>query len=212
MIFYMLGLLSYYKLANKPVPLGICLAFFAAVTIVPGTALFLLVNTHWIFQVFAFGGGFFCWTFLEYFTHRFLLHGSSGNHLARIHTSHHSFPEKTGNRFLRRLISFMPALFVIQAAILFSVYLWFFAGILSGYALYGYLHTRLHSPGSSKWLDQLQHFHQLHHASRAEYCFGLCSRWWDWIFNTVPAGSLEISLKSKIRRVIRKLIPKRARA
>ena len=37
MIFYLLGLLSYYKLANKSVPASICLLFFAVITVPPST-------------------------------------------------------------------------------------------------------------------------------------------------------------------------------
>ena len=74
MIFYLLGLLSYYKLANKPVPASICLLFFGVVSVPPAITLFFLVNKHWTFQFLAFAGGLFCWTFIEYFIHRFLMH------------------------------------------------------------------------------------------------------------------------------------------
>ena len=75
MIFYLLGLLSYYKLANKPVPASICLLFFAVITVPPAATLFFFVNKHWTFQLIAFAGGVFCWTFFEYFIHRFMMHG-----------------------------------------------------------------------------------------------------------------------------------------
>ena len=75
MIFYLLGLLGYYKLANKPVPSSICLLFFAVVTVPPAATLFFFVNKHWTFQLIAFAGGVFCWTFIEYFIHRFMMHG-----------------------------------------------------------------------------------------------------------------------------------------
>ena len=91
MIFYLLGLLSYYKLANKPVPASICLLFFAVVTVPSAATLFFFVNKHWTFQLIAFGGGVFCWTFFEYFIHRFMMHGKEKKDYHKsLHFHHHA--------------------------------------------------------------------------------------------------------------------------
>ena len=185
MIFYLLGLLSYYKLANKPVPAGICLLFFAVITIPPSTALFFLLNTHWIFQVIAYAGGLFCWTFIEYFVHRFLMHGKEKEDYQKSdHFQHHTHPGIIFTGKLKRIISIVTAILVTWNSILFSSYLLFPAGIITGIALYLNMHRLLHSHLASKWFSRLQKFHMQHHFGETERCFGVTTTWWDMIFNT----------------------------
>jgi sterol desaturase/sphingolipid hydroxylase (fatty acid hydroxylase superfamily) len=200
MIFYMLGLLSYYKLRNKPVPAGVCLMFFGVVTVPPTTTLFFIINTHWIFQALAFAGGLFCWTFIEYFVHRFLMHKkeSSQNQKSH-HFVHHSNPGKILTSHLRRLIITSIAILAIWSSVLFSNYLFLPAGILTGFAIYGYMHMWLHKQWAAKWLGRLQKFHISHHVGQTEKCFGVTFTWWDRIFNT--AGSAEKSVTANANEV-----------
>jgi sterol desaturase/sphingolipid hydroxylase (fatty acid hydroxylase superfamily) len=184
MIFYLLGLLSYYKLANKPVPASICLIFFAVVTVPPAATLFFLVNNHWAFQLIAYAGGLFCWTFIEYFTHRFLMHGKEKK---EYHKSFHFHHHTTGVIFtspVRRIIYTSAAILLTCTSIFFSSYLFLLAGIATGLALYSYMHVWLHKPWASKWIPVLQKFHMQHHFGQTEKCFGVTNTWWDKIFNT----------------------------
>ena len=185
MIFYMLGLLSYYKIRNKPVPSAVCLLFFGVITIPPTTTLFFFVNKHWTFQLIAFAGGLFCWTFIEYFIHRFLLHAKENKHHSKSHHSiHHADPGKIFTANLKRLLITALAILAVWASVLFSNYLFLPAGFLTGFALYGYMHVWLHKQWAAKWLGGLQTFHMRHHLDQTEKCFGVTFTWWDKIFNT----------------------------
>jgi len=189
MIFYLLGLLSYYKLANKPVPASICLLFFAVVTVPPAATLFFFVNSHWTFQLIAFAGGVFCWTFIEYFIHRFMMHGKEKKEYHKsLHFNHHV----TGTIFtsqVKRILYSFGAIILTALSIFFSSYLFLIAGIATGLSLYSYMHVWLHKPWASKWIGGLQKFHMQHHFGQTEKCFGVTNTWWDRIFNT--AGKTE---------------------
>jgi sterol desaturase/sphingolipid hydroxylase (fatty acid hydroxylase superfamily) len=198
MIFYMLGLLSYYKIRNKPVPASICLLFFGVVTIPPATTLFFLIDKHWMFEALAFAGGLFCWTFIEYSIHRFWMHRKNNNHYYDTnHFNHHHNPGKVFTTEIKRLIIVIIAFMTIWSSVFFSSYLFLPAGILTGYALYGYMHVLLHKQWAAKWLPRLQRFHMRHHCSETEKCFGVTFTWWDKIFNTSGGNEKKISEKVK---------------
>jgi len=196
MIFYLVGLLSYYKLANKPVPASICLLFFAVVTVPPAATLFFFVNTHWTFQLIAFAGGVFCWTFIEYFIHRFMMHGKEKK---EYHKSLHFHHHVTGTIFtsqVKRILYSSGAVILIGLSIFFTSYLFLIAGIATGLSLYSYMHVWLHKPWASKWIGGLQKFHMQHHFGQTEKCFGVTNTWWDRIFNTAVKGEKVAGAKS----------------
>ena len=184
MIFYMLGLLSYYKLKNKPVPAGICLLFFGVITVPPTTTLFFLINKHWTFQALAFAVGLFCWTFIEYFVRRFLNHGKEKKDHKSHYFSHHINPRVILTNSAKRIFFSTVAVLLTYCSIFFSSYLFPLAGISIGFALYGYMHVWLHKPWASKWLNALQKFHMRHHLGQTEKCFGVTNTLWDRVFNT----------------------------
>ena len=120
MIFYLLGLLSYYKLANKSVPASICLLFFAVITVPPAATLFFFINKHWTFQVIAFAGGLFCWTFIEYFIHRFMMHGKDKKEYHK--SFHFNHTCKKNNLLFRSYSSYRLQYFLQQLLISFCWY------------------------------------------------------------------------------------------
>ena len=196
MIFYLLGLLSYYKLANKPVPATICLLFFAVVTVPPAATLFLFVNKHWTFQLIAFAGGVFCWTFIEYFIHRFMMHGKEKK---EYHKSLHFHHHVTGTIFtsrVKRTLYSLSAIILIGISIFFSSYLFLMAGIATGLSLYSYMHVLLHKSWASKWIGGLQKFHMQHHFGQTEKCFGVTNTLWDKVFNTAGKADKVAGAKS----------------
>ena len=196
MIFYLLGLLSYYKLANKPVPVSICLVFFAVVAVPPATTLFFFVDNHWIFQLIAFAGGIFCWTFTEYFIHRFMMHGKEKK---EYHNSLHFHHHVTGTIFtsqVKRILYTLVAITLTAASILFCSYLFIVAGLVTGLSLYSYMHVWLHKQWASKWIGGLQKFHMQHHFGQTEKCFGVTTTLWDKIFNTAGKSGKVSSAKS----------------
>ena len=199
MIFYLLGLLSYYKLANKPVPAGICVLFFAVVTVPPTATLFFFVDKHWTFQLIAFAGGVFCWTFLEYFIHRIMMHGKEKHEYHKtLHFNHHV----TGTIFtsqVNRVLYSSGAIILICCSIFFSSYLFLLAGMATGLSIYSYMHVLLHKQWASKWIGGLQRFHMQHHFGQTEKCFGVTNTLWDRVFNTIGktdkiAGAKSIEL------------------
>ena len=196
MIFYLLGLLSYYKLANKPVPAGICLLFFGVVTVPPTATLFFFVNKHWTFQLIAFAGGLFCWTFIEYFIHRFMMHGKEKQEYHKtLHFHHHV----TGTIFtsqVNRILYSSGAIVLICCSIFFSSYLFLLAGIATGLSMYSYMHVLLHKQWASKWIGGLQKFHMQHHFGQTEKCFGVTNTLWDRIFNTIGKADKIAGAKS----------------
>lgn len=196
MIFYLLGLLSYYKLTNKPVPAGICLLFFGVVTVPPATTLFFLVNKHWGFQALAYAGGLLCWTFIEYFFHRFLMHGKEKERYHKSdHFQHHTNPAKIFTGQLKRVIFSTIAISITWFSISFSNYLLLPAGFITGFATYINMHRVLHSAWGSKWLGRLQQFHMQHHLGQTENCFGVTTTLWDRVFNTAGNSIKTISAK-----------------
>ena len=196
MIFYLLGMLSYYKLANKPVPATICLLFFAVVTVPPTATLFFFVNKHWTFQLIAFAGGLFCWTFFEYFIHRFMMHGKEKK---EYHKSLHFHHHVTGTIFtsqVKRILYSSGAIILTGISIFFTSYLFILAGIATGLSLYSYMHVLLHKPWASKWIGGLQKFHMQHHFGQTEKCFGVTNTLWDKIFNTAGKADKVAGAKS----------------
>lgn len=184
MIFYLLGLLSYYKLTNKSVPASICLLFFAIVTVPPIATLFLLINKHWIFQLIAFAGGLFCWTFIEYFIHRFMMHGKEKEEYHKSFHFHHHVKGTIFTTNAKRMLYSLGAVTLTCISIFISSYFFLFAGIATGLAIYSYMHVLLHKSWASKWIGGLQKFHMNHHFGQTEKCFGVTNTWWDRIFNT----------------------------
>jgi sterol desaturase/sphingolipid hydroxylase (fatty acid hydroxylase superfamily) len=199
MIFYLLGILGYYKLRKQPVPMAICLAFFAVITIPPGTTLYLLMHKHWIFQLLAFAGGLFCWTFVEYFMHRFLMHGRENKQYHESsHFHHHKEPNKLFVTGVKRLLLTISALALIGCTIFFSPYLALPAGILTGFSIYTYMHLWLHKRWATRWMGMLQRFHMQHHCGHPDTCYGVISTWWDHLFGTVPQKNTEITEKKLV--------------
>ncbi len=196
MIFYLLGLLSYYKLANKPVPASICLLFFAVITVPPAATLFFFVNKHWTFQLIAFAGGVFCWTFFEYYIHRFMMHGKEKK---EYHKSLHFHHHVTGTIFtsqVKRILYSLGAIILTGLSIFFSSYLFLIAGIATGLSLYSYMHVLLHTPWASKWIGGLQKFHMQHHFGQTEKCFGVTNTLLDKVFYTAGKADKVAGAKS----------------
>lgn len=198
MIFYLLGLLSYYRIAGKPVPIGICIAFFLVMSIPPVTALFLLLDKHWIFGAMAFIAGLFFWTYVEYFIHRFWLHRKRNQSKHnRHHFLHHAEPGKIFTTRIKRLLILIAAFFLTWASVEFNNNLLLPSGLISGYALYGYMHVWLHKHNMSHRFKKLRNFHLQHHAGQTEKCFGVTVTWWDHLFNTSPVSGKPININIK---------------
>lgn len=139
----------------------------------------------------------FCWTLVEYLTHRFLFHFAAktefGKRLVYIfHENHHEFPRDKSRLFMPPLPSILIALSYL---FFFSAISWllsgqtgyglvFFSGFLCGYLIYVSLHYAIHAHTPPKYLKALWRNHHLHHYKSPDRAFGVSSAFWDMLFNT----------------------------
>ncbi|KAJ7096720.1 oxidoreductase [Mycena belliarum] len=140
--------------------------------------------------------GNFIWTILEYTLHRFLFHIDEWlpDHPLAIllhfllHGVHHYLP-------MDRLRLVMPPVlfFTLQAPFTRLGHVIFPApvanGIISGafafYILYDTMHYALHHTQLPAYLRDMKKYHLAHHYKNFELGFGVTSKIWDIVFNTV---------------------------
>jgi hypothetical protein len=135
-------------------------------------------------------GGFFLWTFAEYWLHRVLFHLPAHHPLAvlgaRIHAAHHERPEKAP-------ITKPPALTLGTLWLLFGAASWLlpgwswaplFAGAGLGYFSYELLHVAAHTLSPQEHpFPSVQRHHLDHHLAPRRH-FGISSPLWDLVFRT----------------------------
>ncbi|KAL4912807.1 hypothetical protein BDW62DRAFT_10384 [Aspergillus aurantiobrunneus] len=145
---------------------------------------------YWIF-------GFFFWSLIEYFMHRFLFHidkflpdnrvGITLHFL--LHGIHHYLPMDK-----YRLVM-PPSLFVILAMPFWKFahtvffHNWYaallaYCGGVFGYICYDMTHYFLHHRNLPSYYKQLKKYHLQHHFADFDNGFGVTSRFWDWVFGT----------------------------
>lgn len=143
--------------------------------------------------------GFITWTLMEYLVHRFLYHTETNSDMfLKIqyngHGIHHQHP-KDPDRLA------MPPLPGLVLASLFFAVFWtilgtpfidaFFPGFILGYLCYITMHYYQHvvkSPRYKPWKKLWTH-HKAHHYSNPYAAFGVSTRLWDWLFDTMPQKS-----------------------
>ncbi len=142
--------------------------------------------------------GYFIWTLVEYFGHRFLFHCQfPGRFGARIHFLIHGVHHEHPNDPLRLV---MPALLsgpimLIAFAIvrlLFGLPLGYpvLMGFLAGYLCYDMVHYYVHHGQPKRWIGRtLRRLHMLHHFRDPDRGFGVSAPWWDYIFKTAHTAS-----------------------
>jgi len=134
--------------------------------------------------------GFVAWSPLEYFLHRFVLHGLRP--FSGWHARHHQRP-----------LALICGPTVLSASLLTSLVflpLWLWRplhqalaltlGVLLGYLAYGLVHHATHHARSATGLmRRRKRWHALHHhaPAGAGACFGVTTRLWDHAFGSVPA-------------------------
>ncbi|PCH44872.1 fatty acid-2 hydroxylase [Wolfiporia cocos MD-104 SS10] len=143
---------------------------------------------------FVFGN--FVWTILEYIFHRFLFHidGLLPDHPAALtlhftmHGIHHYLPMD------RLRLVMPPALFAILsfpmtqlAHALFppAVANGTIAGAFVFYVLYDCMHYALHHTRLPAYVAEMKKYHLAHHYKNFDLGFGVTSKIWDYVFNTV---------------------------
>lgn len=141
-----------------------------------------------------FVGGWLLFTLVEYLMHRFLYHISAPTEKREkfqytIHGVHHEYPKD------KLRLAMPPVPMMMLAALFLSVFYLIlntmafvtFAGFTIGYILYLFTHYSVHVMNPPKnffkilWIN-----HAIHHYSQEDYCFGVSSPLWDYVFGTYP--------------------------
>ncbi|KXN89147.1 Ceramide very long chain fatty acid hydroxylase SCS7 [Leucoagaricus sp. SymC.cos] len=136
------------------------------------------------------------WTILEYTMHRFLFHidevlPDTSTFITLhflMHGIHHYLP-------MDRLRLVMPPLlfFVLQLPFTQLAYVLFpvavangiIAGSFTFYVLYDCMHYALHHTKLPAYMREMKKYHLAHHYKNFELGFGVTSKIWDYVFNTV---------------------------
>jgi 4-hydroxysphinganine ceramide fatty acyl 2-hydroxylase len=142
--------------------------------------------------------GILSWSFVEYAMHRFFYHTETSNDVMirmqfTMHAIHHQFPKESDR------LAMPPIPGLILASIFYFIFnlimginaLAFFPGFTTGYLIYITLHYYQHvakSPNYKPW-QRLWSHHKGHHFSNPYVAFGVSTRFWDWVFGTMPKKS-----------------------
>lgn len=156
-----------------------------------GAVLFFLLKNEQALgiSVMLFLSGIFTWTLMEYLMHRYVFHIRFERLQYMIHGVHHEFP-----RDKERLLM-PPVPGIILLSLFFGLYyimlreytFAFFAGLVSGYMCYTFLHYVIHTWKPIKGLKFLwTHHHKHHNPVYGEKAFGVSTTLWDHIFGTMP--------------------------
>ncbi|HMQ08390.1 MAG TPA: sterol desaturase family protein [Saprospiraceae bacterium] len=138
--------------------------------------------------------GLVVWTLTEYILHRFVFHYQPQSEFGKklhfiMHGVHHDYPNDS-----KRLV--MPPTLSIPLALMFyylfsfifqeePLYL-FFSGFLVGYLAYDMLHYAIHHlHWNHSWWKELKNHHMLHHYYDEDKGYGVSSKLWDYVFNTL---------------------------
>lgn len=141
--------------------------------------------------------GIFLWTLFEYVFHRFLFHmekylpdkvGILTLHFL-LHGVHHYLPMDRYRLVMPPVMMITLASSVLSFAQLFvpwSIVSIVGSGALSGYVMYDLTHYYLHH-GVPKipQMRELKRYHVLHHYYDSNKGFGVTSKMWDYVFNTL---------------------------
>jgi sterol desaturase/sphingolipid hydroxylase (fatty acid hydroxylase superfamily) len=141
------------------------------------------------------------WTLIEYFLHRFVLHGVQP--FQRWHEAHHERPRAlicaptVLSATLIAVFIFLPALLVGGAWRACALTL----GLLIGYLAYAVTHHAIHHWRSqAHWLNKRKRWHALHHHLMHPRCYGVTSGFWDEVFGTACVSATSASSPSSKRK------------
>jgi len=162
----------------------------------PPTHLPMPTQTAVIYTLICFFTGNVIWTILEYTLHRFLFHidyylpdkpWALLLHFL-LHGIHHYLPMD------RLRLVMPPTLFLVLETPFTNLAHVIFPkamanGIISGaftfYILYDMMHYALHHTRLPQYLAEMKRYHLAHHYKNFELGFGVTSKVWDYVFNTV---------------------------
>lgn len=138
--------------------------------------------------------GVIIFTLAEYVFHRFLYHSGNNykdekNWQFTIHGVHHVHPKDAG------LLAMPIPLAILLASVFFLIFylimnveaFFFWPGFFIGYAIYLYIHFKVHTSKPPKNAFKILWRHHLqHHYKYENKAYGVSSPLWDFIFGTMP--------------------------
>lgn len=141
---------------------------------------------------FAFLGLVF-WTFTEYAMHRYVFHYKASTKVGQylvflFHGIHHDDPQDPTRLVMPPVVSLTlgAAFFVLFKAIFGPSGLPFFAGFISGYLVYDYIHFAVHHfRPRTEMGKKLKEHHMKHHFIAHGAKWGVSSSLWDRVFQTL---------------------------
>ena len=132
-----------------------------------------------------FGAGLLAWTLLEYIIHGVLAH-SHRTFVTPLHNEHHVDPRAVFA--MRAYIPTAGVLIVLAAVFGMAPGMIFLFGLVAGFAVYEYVHYRIHFVTPSSAIEaRLRARHLAHHLREPDAIFGVTTRIWDVAFGTEPA-------------------------
>ncbi|MEL6986487.1 MAG: sterol desaturase family protein [Bacteroidota bacterium] len=146
---------------------------------------------NFISLILIFFGGIVFWTLIEYLIHRYIFHDFEEKLITKklqylIHGIHHASPENTIFIPLLLRISLLSILFILFKLIIGLKVFIFFAGFLTGFSVYSFLHFAIHTIDEPRFLNYLWDHHKAHHYRTPDKAYGTSTRLWDWVFRTMP--------------------------
>jgi dihydroceramide fatty acyl 2-hydroxylase len=140
--------------------------------------------------VATFALGLFIWTFAEYAIHGWLGHTLTGR-AAALHVVHHRDPHAvfTIGAWVPLVVLWTTALVLFG----FSSWIILFSGMITGFAIYEYVHYHIHFHRPVSSIDgYLRARHLMHHRGQPDRYFGVTSPLWDLIFASEPSSHAEL--------------------
>jgi sterol desaturase/sphingolipid hydroxylase (fatty acid hydroxylase superfamily) len=133
-----------------------------------------------------FAAGLFAWTLVEYVIHGVLGHAHR-TFVTPLHDVHHRDP-----RAVFALGAWIPTTLVLVGMIAWfglDAGVIFYGGIVCGFAIYEWVHYRIHFVKPTLGVEErLRARHLAHHAGEPDAIFGVTSRIWDVVFGTEPSA------------------------
>lgn len=138
--------------------------------------------------------GVLMWTLLEYTMHRFVFHWNPTSETGKkvvflLHGVHHDYPRDATRLVMPLLVSVPLAfLFYFLFQLVFAPYnTALFAGLVSGYLAYDFLHFAFHHfTMRGRLASYLKLCHLKHHYNDPDSGYGVSSPLWDFVFRTMP--------------------------
>jgi len=128
--------------------------------------------------------GLFAWTLVEYVIHGVLGHAHR-TFVTPMHDVHHRDPHA-----VFALGAWIPTAIILAGAITWfglAPGVVFYGGIVCGFAVYEYVHYRIHFVSPANAVEErLRARHLAHHLKEPDAIFGVTTRIWDVVFGTEP--------------------------